>query len=276
MPITAGLMSSLTAAGLAAERLSGLAREQLGAYESRYRPTPGSRSPTPSPKTKAERLLRRTVPRKEWLRYLMRGYVLVRGSSGGLYKLTKGKVYGIHQWAPEKAKVCAAPGGVDSLDPADMIAAQYLSLQADEPAFRLVANIRPLSSARRDDRAMPTIYDRALLEGARRYPFDWVARVRNMEPLPDPSRAMMNSALDRLYPRSPELDEPEIRSFDVQQVWLSAEEVQRLFPRPEVGRVTGMRIIENLRAGPPERSKPRKDRPWYHFAGHRPRSKRVW
>lgn len=90
-------------------------------------------------KIRAERLLRRVVPRKEWLRYMIRGYVLVRGSEGGLYKLTKRPIYGVEQWWPVKALMCAVPADNRDLPPADMIAAQYLSIKNDEAGFMLKA-----------------------------------------------------------------------------------------------------------------------------------------
>ncbi|HEX20691.1 MAG TPA: hypothetical protein ENG78_07730, partial [Acidiferrobacteraceae bacterium] len=94
------------------------------------------------PKSKAERLLRRTLSRKEYFRYVTRGYVLVSGSSGGLYKLTKSRAYNVHQLRPEKRTMCAVPADVAQLDYADIIVAQYLALINDENKFVETANIQ--------------------------------------------------------------------------------------------------------------------------------------
>ena len=97
------------------------------------------RKPVGTPQSRAERLLRRTLPKKEWLRYMMKGYVLVRGSAGGLYRLRKAKANGVDQWQPQKRTICAVPDRVGELDPADMIVAQYLALKNDEPGFLRIA-----------------------------------------------------------------------------------------------------------------------------------------
>ena len=91
----------------------------------------------------AVRLLRRTLPRREWLRYTIKGYVLVRGSEGGLFRLNKEKAYGIQQLKPKKRVMCAVPEDANLIPIADVIVAQYLSIKNDEKGFIEKANLRP-------------------------------------------------------------------------------------------------------------------------------------
>jgi len=103
--------------------------------------TPEVNNTINSPKQRAERLLRRTLPKKEWYRYMIKGYVLVWGSEGGLYQLTKKKAYGVNQWRPIKRTICTVPADIAKLDPADFITAQYLSLLNDEKGFLKITNV---------------------------------------------------------------------------------------------------------------------------------------
>lgn len=94
-----------------------------------------------NPRKKAERLLRRTISKKEWWRYKSKGYILCTGSKGGLFKLTASTEYGVYQLRPKKIKMCAVPADTYELDPADMITAQYLALKNNEKEFVKTANI---------------------------------------------------------------------------------------------------------------------------------------